>query len=103
MNKNVFLGINENGKLCCILQTLATFEQLEAEKEDIESSDFEHDSTDWYGCDRVDRTLQLRGLVKTGREIALEKPITFYGKDYDTGHMYSWRFTIFSIIETKGA
>ena len=67
----------------------------------LSSQDFRHDSTNWNGCDDISRTLKLRNLRLTGREIILPRPIVFRGVDPDMGHHYNWTYPVSIIAETE--
>ena len=100
MKKHIFLGV-KNGKKCCILNCLLPFDELNKNIDELESSDFEHESTDWCGCDDIERTLKIRNLTLTDRKLTLNKPITFEGYDSDMDHQYHWHFSINEIYEVK--
>lgn len=93
------LGVYSPGNTCCILSCLLPFDELDPDN--LESSDFRHSSTNWCGCDSVDRTLAVEHLSLTGREIKLKKPLHFYGEDHDCGHIYPWSMSIDTIKEVK--
>lgn len=99
MKKHTMLGVKDGFKLCCILKCLLPFDQLS--DEDVQADDFIHESTNWNGCDRIERTLDLLKAELTGRGIALPHPIIFYGVDHDMGHEYRWQFTVDEIWEIK--
>ena len=96
MKKYKYLGVN--GNYCCILTTFVSFDIISEEINNIAASDFKHDSTDWCGQDKIERTIRLKNFC-IGRKIKLNRPITFHGTDYDMGHSYSWHFTIKEIWE----
>lgn len=98
MKKYTFLGVNKFNR-CCILYCIVPFDSLIADE--IEASDFIHSSTNWCGCDDVDRALKIINKVPTGKKIELPKPIVYNGSDYDCGHNYSWRFEVNEIWELK--
>lgn len=100
MKKNIFLGVNDYG-MCCLLETFLSFDQLCKNSEDISSNDFSHSSTNWSGCDNIQRTLNIRHLTLNNKIIKLSKKIFFYGKDYDHGHEYDWKFGISYIYDIK--
>lgn len=100
MKKNYFLGVNSNNR-CCVLTSLASFDMLMENKNDIDSSDFNYSATNWCGCDDIDRTCKLRNLHPTGRVLKLSKGITHEGVDHDYGHEYPWAFTFDQIMEVK--
>ena len=100
MKKNYFLGIDSNNR-CCVLTSLASFDMLMENKNDIDPSDFNYSATNWCGCDDIDRTCKLRNLHPTGRVLKLSKGIINKGTDYDCGHEYSWAFTFDRIMEVK--
>lgn len=100
MKKHIFLGANPNGT-CCLLKTLASFEQVVESKNDLNVSDFTHESTNWCGCDKIERTCEKRKVELTGRSIVLEKPLIFKGSDDDMGHVYPWKFEVNKICELR--
>lgn len=95
MKKHVMLGVT--GNQCCLLISLLSFSSLTPEE--VEASDFIHDSTNWCGCDSIERTLKLKKLVATGNKITLPHHITFHGYDEDWGHTYPWEFRVNEIHE----
>ena len=99
MEKNIFLGVDDEGR-CCILKSLADFDQLCINADNISSDDFVHSSTNWSGWDEIQRTLKIRGLTLTRRILKLPKKLFFYGQDYDHGHTSDWIFSISYIYET---
>lgn len=98
MKKNMYLGRSKSG-LCCLLYSLLSFNQLKEHVSELEASDFVHDATDWNGCDDEERTLRIEQIRKSGNSVTLPHPISFYGKDFDMGFTYSWRFDVAEIIE----
>lgn len=100
MKKNVFIGMDKLGK-CCVLESLADFDQLCANSNDLSSDDFIHSSTNWSGCDDIERTLRIKGLQLTKRLIELPQPLFFSGEDHDWGLDYSWLFGVLYIYETE--
>lgn len=96
MKKHIMLGV-KNKKLCCVLECLIPFSSLIPDQ--IESSDFKHSSTNWSGCDKLQRTTEIMKLKLTGNIITLPSPITFHGEDHDMGHTYPWSFEINEIYE----
>ena len=101
MKKNTFLGIDRTGKYCCILLSHLDLDTIKNHLADLEESDFEHDSTDWNGCDDYRRTLQIKNLELTGRSIFLPHCLVFSGTDNDMGHSYDWKFEVKTIAETN--
>lgn len=98
MKRYTYLGVA--GEYCCVLSSLAPFEQLTEHNSEIDRKDFYYeDATNWCGCDTIERTCRLEVLTATGRNIKLEYPITFHGTDYDSGHEYGWSFTVEEIWE----
>lgn len=97
MKKHVTLGVN--GTKCCLLSCLLPFDGLVPEE--LTTSDFTHDATNWCGCDDIDRTLNLRHLRMTGRTITPPHPLHFCGTDSDMGHYYSWGFVVKTIHELE--
>lgn len=98
MKKHIMLGDDSKGN-CCILECLLPFDQLIPDE--IESSDFKHDATNWGGCDDMKRTLSIKHLTLTGRVIHLNNPIWFCGTDTDMGHSYNWYFNVIDIYEVS--
>lgn len=99
MKKHVMLGVYSPGNTCCVLICLLPFDKLEPD--DLEPSDFRHYSTNWCGCDSIERTLELRHLSLTGREFKLKKPLQFHGEDHDCGHVYPWTMLVDTIKEVQ--
>lgn len=95
MTKYMMLGVN--GNYCCILNCLLPFDELDLDK--LESSDFTCDSTNWNGCDTIERTLTLMELKKTDRKHELKSPLVYIGNDCDCGHGYPWKFEVTEIWE----
>lgn len=98
MKKNVFLGVGR-GDRCCVLRTFADYNTLSANINSIETDDFVHSSTDWSGCDYLERTLKIEKLKLTGREIMLKTPLIFCGTDNDMGHACDWEFLVRCLVE----
>lgn len=105
MEKNIMLGVNNQqsdrnfSNYCCILECLIPFSELIPDK--IEASDFRHTATNWGGCDKIQRTIEIEKLKPTGNKIVLQSPIVFYGEDDDMGHTYQWKFEVNEIHEVK--
>jgi len=99
MKKYSMLGVSQDNKTCCVLECLLPFSMLN--KDEIQASDFHHDSTNWNGCDEINRTMNIRNFKKTGNKIVLNKPITYYGSDSDMGQSYSWSYNVFEIWEIE--
>lgn len=97
MQKHIMLGVN--GDRCCLLRCLIPFDGLIGKE--LEVSDFWHAATDNGGSDTLYRTLALKALTRTGREIVLNKPLYFRGQDAECGHMFSWTFPVLKIIEVE--
>ena len=100
MKKNIFLGVDDYGR-CCVLKSLANFNQLCANSNEISSNDFVHFSTNWGGLDNIQRTLNIENLVLTRRILKLPKKLFFHGQDYDHGHTSDWTVGISYIYETE--
>lgn len=99
MKKHTMLGVN--GDDCCLLLCLLKYEDLDFE--DLAASDFIHSCTNWSGCDKIKRTLELRKLSLTGNYTELEKPLVFTGSDIDWGKYYPWEFKVKEIFEVQEA
>lgn len=99
MKKYIMLGVNNKSNRCCKLLCLVPFERIVSSE--VEKSDFKHDATNWCGCDEIKRTLEIIKMKQTGNKIVLDKPIMFYGSDYDMGYEYSWQFKVDEIHELK--
>lgn len=97
MQKYKMLGVYKN--LCCILECLIPFDKLDLDN--LQTSDFVHSSTDWNGCDYIERTLEKRRYIITGERITLKKPLIFRGVDHDMWHDYEWTFKIEEIWNIK--
>lgn len=100
MNKNVFIGLDESGKYCCILKTLASMEMIKNNLDDLEDDDFVHDSTNWLGRDETERTLEIKNLEIAGKPLFLPHALVFSGRDEDY-HGYEWEFVVTTICATK--
>lgn len=100
MKKNTYIGLDKNGKHCCLLYSHLSYDVINNNLADLEEDDFVHDCTNWCGCDEVDRTLHAKNLSLTGRKIYLPHNLDFCGYDDDMGHRYSWEFSVSCIAET---
>lgn len=100
MKKIIYVGICKDGK-ACILKSFACFEKIAAEINDIEASDFVHEATNWGGCDKLDRVLNMREIKLTGRSVNLPTPIKFYGIDQDTNSDFEWSIEVTELREAK--
>ena len=101
MKKNVFLGIDTEGKMCCLLYSFLTFDVIKQNLADLEENDFLHDCTNWRGCDRVERTLKIKQIATTGRKVYLPHKLLYAGFDSDMGQIDEWTFEVALIAETK--
>lgn len=97
MQKHIMLGVN--GDRCCLLRCLIPFDGLIGQN--LEVSDFWYAATADGGSDTIYRTLALKALVRTGREIVLDEPLYFRGQDAGCGHMFSWTFPVTKICEVE--
>lgn len=100
MDKNLFIGFDESGKYCCLLKTLASMEMIKNNLADLEEDDFVHDSTNWRGCDKTERTLKIMDLEIAGKPLFLPHALVFSGFDYDDPE-YAWEFVVTKICATK--
>lgn len=100
MKKHTFVGITSTGK-ACKLDSAYDFNQLKENTDQIERQDFIHDSSNWSGCDDVDRALKIFKVKMTSDHIHLNTPIEISGCDYDCGHSYPWSITITDIYNTE--
>lgn len=99
MQKHIMLGVDPIRQYCCILKCLLPFSALKPDE--IEASDFSYTCTNWGGADRIQRTLDIEHLTRTGRVIRLNNPIQFSGVDFDMGHQYPFSFEFTEIHETQ--
>lgn len=97
MRKNVYVGTR--GKMACVLESIACFDNLVAHAEEVEESDFVHSATNWGGCDDLERLLGLEGLCLTGRSFKPGRNLVFCGVDYDHGVENGWHFRVDTIRE----
>ncbi len=97
MKKHIMLGVNGNN--CCLLSCLLGYNQLDFEN--LDTSDFCHTSTNWGGCDTLERTFEVKKMHLTGNCTKLEKPLVFRGCDYDWGRSYRWEFAVNEIYEVE--
>lgn len=100
MKKHLMLGVNSKTQMCCTLECLLPFEQLD--EQNLEEKDFAHGATNWCGQDEIKRTLVIHGAKETGRVIKLDRPLVYSGIDHDMGHEYPWRFHVDEIRELEG-
>lgn len=92
--KLVAIGVNRKTQKCTCIYCCATFEQL---KENYALYDKEYHSTNWAGCDDIERTLEINNIKLTGNEFAQYEEIK--GVDHDWGHIYDWCFTFDTVRE----
>ena len=97
MRKHVYVGLR--GNMACMLESIADFDYLESHSAELEESDFVHSSTNWHGCDTLERLLSLNNLHVTGRALMPGRPLVFCGVDYDHGHEDGWSFRVNMIHE----
>lgn len=99
MKKNKYLGLNKDKTKCCILESLADFSTIYNNRDQLETTDFLHSSTDWGGCDDIKRTLKLQQWKMYYNTIKLSKPLHFCGYDSDCGNSYGWNFDVWFIAD----
>lgn len=99
MKKYMMLGVNSNNNKCCELTCLLPFSSLIPSE--LETSDFIHNATNWGGCDKVERTLDILRMKPTGNKYILVDPIRFHGSDYDCGMSNPWCFKVDEIWELE--
>lgn len=99
MKKTRFIGFDKTGNYCCLLKSPLSFEQIKDNLYDLEVDDFIHRSTNWNGCDSLERILTFQGLRLTGRSVDLPQELVFEGEDHDMGHSYQWSFSVTRIAE----
>lgn len=99
MKKHTMLGVDLDRKKCCVLKCLLSFNDLI--NDELEASDFTHESTNWCGCDDIERTLKLRNYKPTGCYRISKHPIIFNGHDSDMGNFHSWSFCVNEIWELE--
>lgn len=89
-----------NGNKCCILDTYLHFNELKEFLAKNKHKSYpipgKFSSTDWGGCDDIDRTLKLYNLRLTADYIKYEG--VYEGTDYDHGHSYDFKFKFNRII-----
>ena len=94
--KIVALGVNSETNKCCIIKSNASYKMLE---ENYDLYKVEYDSTNWCGCDKLERTLELRKIKLTGNKFNHKE--TVRGTDYDCGYDYPWTFKFDKIYEVE--
>lgn len=90
----MYLGITPNNK-AIILESDLSPEQI-VNRNDLGilfGNSFTYYSTNWGGCDDINRVCQLKKIEITDI-ILLDEPLTFYGSDYDWGHEYDWSVVV---------
>ena len=94
--KIVALGVNSKTGKCCVIKSKASYKML---KENYDLYKVEYDSTNWCGCDDVERTLGLRKIKLTDKSFNHKE--TVRGTDYDHGHDYPWTFKFDIVYEVE--
>ena len=94
--KIVALGVNSKTGKCCIIKSKASYDML---KENYDLYKVQYDSTNWCGCDDVERTLGLRNIKLTDKSFNHKE--TVRGSDYDHGHDYPWTFKFDIVYEVE--
>ena len=94
--KIVALGVNSKTGKCCVIKSKASYKML---KENYNLYKVEYDSTNWCGCDDVERTLGLRNIKLTNKSFNHKE--TVRGTDYDHGHDYPWTFKFDIVYEVE--
>ena len=94
--KIVALAVNSSSNRCQYIESMATFDEL---KNDFALYNKNFNSTNWCGCDTVERTCREKHLLLTGREF--KQSIHNSGEDNDMGHSYYWEFNADIIREVK--
>ena len=100
-DERIYIGCNFKRDRCCVLYTHHSFEDIQRHSKALAVYDFKYESTDWNGNDEIKRTLKLKRLKLTGREILLPSSLTFSGADYDHGNKYSWSFQVATLLEAE--
>ena len=94
--KTVALGVNSKTGKCCVIKSNASYKML---KENYDLYKVEYDSTNWCGCDDVERTLGLRNIKLTDKSFNHKE--TVRGTDYDHGHDYPWTVKFDIVYEVE--
>ena len=94
--KIVALGVNSKTGKCCVIKSKASYKML---KENYDLYQVEYDSTNWCGCDDVERTLGLRKIKLTDKSFNHKETVS--GTDYDHGHDYPWTFKFDIVYEVE--
>lgn len=92
----VALAINTKDNKCCLIYSLANFDML---RDNFSLYNVKFDSTNWGGCDELDRTLEKKNIELTGKYFLKSDEIS--GSDYDWGHEYPWTFKYDKIVEVR--
>lgn len=98
---SVFIGLDFKRKNCCVLHSDFDFDFVQKHLDKFSDTDFKHSCTNWGGCDEVKRTLRIRELKLTGREILLPRPMKFAGTDFDMGGKEEWVFSVSCLLEAE--
>lgn len=93
----IYIGVTTKGK-GTILESDLSPEQVvkRNDKEVLSSLSFTDHSTNWSGCDDIERICDIKN-IKLVDSIKLTKPLKFYGSDYDSGHTYNWSIQVVEI------
>ena len=94
--KIVALGVNSKTGKCCIIKSNASYKML---KENYDLYKVEYYSTNWCGCDDVERTLGLGNIKLTDKSFKHKETVS--GTDYDHGHDYPWTFKFDIVYEVE--
>lgn len=86
----IYIGLAKFGR-GTILQSDLSPDQIQEriDKGVLKETSFSIHPTNWNGTDDIARIYNLKGYKSNGT-ISLKKPLTFYGNDYDHGHIYEW-------------
>lgn len=99
MIKHVYIGSSKNSDDCCILLSLASFEQLRDNKIDIEHTDFVYGHNNGCKSGSLSYVLDSSIYKLSGRVIEFDEPKFFSERRFIGSESYMWYIEIDKIAE----
>lgn len=93
------LGLNDAKDKCCMLISHIPFRAIEPDQ--CNAGQFTHETTGENGYDDIDRTLYLKNMILTGKEITLPAEMIFTGFDLEENQQIPWTFSVKTLAEIK--
>lgn len=93
----MYIGVTTKGKGTILESDLSPEQIVNRDKKEVLSNlSFTDHSTNWSGCDDIERICDIKNIKCVDR-IELTKPLVFRGSDYDSGHTYEWSIKVVEI------